>query len=528
MPTKEDIFKTSPRPYQRALVMDHAEDPYFYVQWEQGVGKTKPLIDIASWLWTIDKIDLLLVVAPNGVHFNWVDHELPKHMAVPYKAHALNNSKDTDNVKAHAAAMKEALAYDPEHLSVLTISYHALLKDSLITLYTKGPKRGVIEGRLADLVHGRRAMFVGDELVSIKDPDGEMSKKAVALAARCRYRWGADGTPVDNGPNDLYAQYRVLDARFWEKHSIGSLTSFKARFNIQKSVNVTVYTSDKQGNPVVKRRYNPETKEMEPVRPQQTVGYKNLKELNAIIAPVSSRITKEEAGLNLPPKVYVYEPFEMTKKQREVYDKMKRDFMVEVTRDGQTYLVDAAMAMTRLIRFQQITCGYLPVDSEGKDLVEIDPGKDPRLDALVGLVERQTTQGLLWATYRPCRDKIINALGSRVLCYRAEDSDDQKRATIAKWKAGGAQYLMGHVAGGLARGHTLIEADHVIYHQNMFRHAPRKQSEDRAHRIGQERVVSYFDIVARKSVDQHVVKNLIEKDSWASETLGDMIREWLK
>ena len=48
--------------------------------WEQGTGKTKPVLDTATRLYDEGLIDALLVVAPNGVHRNWLTDEVPAHL----------------------------------------------------------------------------------------------------------------------------------------------------------------------------------------------------------------------------------------------------------------------------------------------------------------------------------------------------------------------------------------------------------------------------------------------------------------
>lgn len=519
------VSPSTPRPYQEAWLEEHGEDSAFFLMWQQGVGKTAPLIANAAWLWQQGKIDLLLVLAPNGVHYNWVDHELPKHMGVPYRAHAFDNNRDTSGNKAHGKDMEYALEPGP-HLNVLTMSYNALLKPSVAEVPDKGKSREtLVGGRLYDLLGSRRTMIVGDELVSIKDPDGRMSKKAVAVARMCRYRRGADGTPVDNGPFDLYALFRFLDIKFWQRFGMGSFTSFKSNFGVFRGMNITLYDTNRAtGAQTIRHRFNPDTRKMEKAQPQQLVEYKNLSELGDMISTISSRLTKEDAGLNLPPQTYVYQPFELTPAQRKVYETMRKEFMVEI--DG--HLIDAPLAMVRLLRLQQITCGYLPTDPDATEFVEIDPGKNPRLDALVGLTDTLSEQGVLWATFRPDRDKILDALGDRVICYRSGDSDDQKREAIEAWRRGDHQFILGHVASGLARGHTLVEGTVGIYYANLYRHAARMQSQDRIHRIGQTRPVTYYDITGRKTVDQKVVESLTGKIEVAAETLGDKLMEWLK
>ena len=87
------------------------------------------------------------------------------------------------------------------------------------------------------------------------------------------------------------------------------------------------------------------------------VGYRDLDKLHAMIQPISTRLTKEQAGLSLPPKLYTRRVFEMAPEQRHIYDQLRREFMVEL--DGGK-LITAAITMVRVTRLQQVACGYLP------------------------------------------------------------------------------------------------------------------------------------------------------------------------
>ena len=55
----------------------------------------------------------------------------------------------------------------------------------------------------------------------------------------------------------------------------------------------------------------------------------------------------------------------------------------------------------------------------------------------------------------------------------------------------------------------------------------RLQSEDRAHRIGQKKSVTYIDIMADETVDSKIVKSLRKKINIASEVLGEELKSWI-
>ena len=76
-------------------------------------------------------------------------------------------------------------------------------------------------------------------------------------------------------------------------------------------------------------------------------------------------------------------------------------------------------------------------------------------------------------------------------------------------------------------GITLTAANTVIYYSNGYDLEKRLQSEDRAHRIGQKKAVTYVDLMAEKTVDEKIVKALRKKINIASEVLGEELRDWI-
>jgi len=76
-------------------------------------------------------------------------------------------------------------------------------------------------------------------------------------------------------------------------------------------------------------------------------------------------------------------------------------------------------------------------------------------------------------------------------------------------------------------GLTLTAADTVIYYSNSFDLEVRLQSEDRAHRIGQTRSVTYVDLISPGTVDEKIVKALRGKINIATEVFGEEFKEWL-
>ena len=74
---------------------------------------------------------------------------------------------------------------------------------------------------------------------------------------------------------------------------------------------------------------------------------------------------------------------------------------------------------------------------------------------------------------------------------------------------------------------TLTEANTVVYYANDFNLDTRIQSEDRCHRIGQKNSVTYIDLISENTIDERIVKSLVNKINLSAKVLGEEAKEWL-
>ena len=111
--------------------------------------------------------------------------------------------------------------------------------------------------------------------------------------------------------------------------------------------------------------------------------------------------------------------------------------------------------------------------------------------------------------------------------YGATSADDRAKA-IKKFQDPDSKvkYFIGNpqTAG---YGITLTEAGTVVYFSNGYDLEKRLQSEDRAHRIGQKKSVTYVDFIAPKTVDEKIVKALRNKIDIASQVMGEELKSWI-
>ena len=452
--------------------------------WEMGCGKTKPTIDTAAYLYSTGKIDGLLVLAPNGVHRNWLSDELPAHMPdfVAWYGVCYHSARARQNKQLRELANM----FEYDGLAVLIMSYDAFITEA----GRDTAKRFLL---------GRNCMFVCDESTKIKTPGAKRTKVLMTASRLAPYRRILTGTPVANSPFDVYSQIRFLDNDFWKRLGMDSFIVFKNYFAIFQRI-----SAGASG-----RGWD------------KLVSYRNLEQLQSWLRSISSRVTKDEV-LDLPPKVYTKRYFELSAPQIKAYAELKTQFITWLDSGEE---VTAALALVRLTRFHQITCGYLPVDETGEVLKPLGP-ENPRLDCLRETLEDVTTQAIIWARFRHDIDLICEMLGPDAVRYDGSTSQRDREDAIDRFKAGKVQFFVANPA-AIGMGVTLLGAKTVIYYTNSFNLTDRLQSEDRPHRLGQTSSIHYIDIVAEGTVDEHIVNRLRSKLDIASQVTGDNLREWI-
>lgn len=477
-------FKTTPFAHQLTEFEQHCHTPARMLAWEQGTGKTKPIIDTAAYLFVRSEINGLLVIAPNGVHRNWISDEIPAHMPDAVLPQTQCHIWYSTDRQSHRKSFEAILRH--RGLAVLTMSHPAVLTP-----------RG--QDAWKRFLQQRRCLYVLDESQRVKNPNAKTSKRILGSHVAAPFRRCLSGTPVDNSPFDLYNQLRFLDPDIWKRMGLHTFAMFKQHFGVWETWQSANGTFPK------------------------CVAYRNLPQLHAALTSLGSRITKDEVLPNLPAKLYSKRYVELTAQQQRVYKQLTDDLIAEMD----SGVVTAALAITRLLRFQQVVCGYLPASDDDPTLVDI-PGGNPRLECLAELCEDLGHKAIVWARFRRDIQLISQHPVFRDRCVVVDGSvtGEARGEALDKFQKGDTQFLIGNPA-AISTGVTLHSAKTVIYYSNSFKLSDRLQSEDRAHRIGTRHAVHYVDLVAPDTVDERIVDSLRQKVNVAATITGDTLREWI-
>lgn len=491
------VYKTEPRDHQREILNKTYDYKSHALFLEMGCGKTKVMLDNISALYEEGKINGALIIAPNGVDLNWVIDEIPAHLPdrILAKSRIMRFSTKKKGTKAH----KAEVVWNREHpgLAWLIMSYDAIMTD---------------DGKEAayKFMEERETFYVLDESVSIKTPGAKRTMRIVRTAWRAKYRRILDGYPTPKGAFDMYSQLGFLDTDFWKKYGWDNFAMFKSYFGVYETA------------------FGKGSTEFE-----KLIGYNHLEELNQIVSTVSTRLLKKDV-LDLPPKIYHTRYFELTPKQREMYDAMEEEYRIWVNSDT---LVTANMAMVRELKLQQISCGYLPI-GEGEPIHRIE-GRNPRLDLLEEFVDTNEEKTIIWARYRLDIELITDMLrkkGNRFkfVTYTGSTDDEERIRAKAEFQKGDALYFVATpAAAGI--GLTLHSAKNAIYYSNSYNLRHRKQSEDRAHRDGLKHPINIIDLLGLNTRDKKIMLNLCGKMNTGDAILGDaachdlrsQLKEWV-
>jgi len=472
-------FKTKPYKHQMtALEKSWHKETYAYFM-EMGTGKTKVLIDNMAMLYDKGKIDGALIVAPKGVVKTWYEQEIPTHLP----DHIENVTVLWQpNITKKQQEKLESLFEIETALHILVMNVEAFSTEKGIKFASK-------------FLNSHKVLMAIDESTTIKTPTAKRTKNIIKLGNYSKYRRIMTGSPVTKNPLDLYTQCEFLDP-FLLNHS--SYYSFRNRYANMKTINV-------RGRSI-----------------QIVHAFQNLAELSEKLQGFSYRVLKEDC-LDLPPKNWTKRHITLSKEQQKVYDQMKKEALA--TLNGK--VTSTMTVITQLMRLQQITCGHFVADDGSTQEI-----KNNRITELMEVLAEIEGKAIIWGHWQKDIQNIVGEIekiygpGS-VVSYYGLTPQDERQDNIRRFQDDPeCRFMVGTPSTG-GYGITLTAANTVIYYSNGYDLEKRLQSEDRAHRIGQKKNVTYIDIIAEDTVDDKIVKSLRKKINIASEVLGEELRDWI-
>ena len=460
-------FKTKPFSHQ----LEGVEYGLKYDRWflgdEQGLGKTKQVIDIAVARKVMYGYRFCLIVCGvNTLKWNWVN-EIHTHS----KEDAYILGQRRKGTKIRIGSTKDKLEdlklmYDRKepHPYFIITNVESFRDKNIADTISDLCKKGII------------GMCAADEMHKMKNPTAQQTKGFLKCLPYCRI--GMTGTPLMNSPMDLYVILKWLG---YESHAF---YSFKQHYCVMGGYGG-----------------------------YEIVGYKNLDQLTAQVREIMLRRLKSEV-LDLPEKIYVDDIVEMDGKQAVMYKEVEAGLKADYINGD----IDLTNPLSALIRLRQTT-GYPGILSD--EITE-----SAKLDRMEELVENCTSNDekvIIFSNWTQMTDAICNKLkssGHNVGVITGETPDSSRQEIVDVFQNNSDLSVLVGTIGAMGTGLTLTAATTVIFVDEPWNKALFDQAVDRAHRIGQKNNITIYSIMCKDTIDERI-HNLIYKKGAMSDAIID-------
>jgi superfamily II DNA or RNA helicase len=393
---------------------------------------------------TLQALALILSRAPGGPTLVVA----PTSVATNWMAEA-ERFAPTLNMKLFGAGKREAMLKDAGAFDVVVVSYGLLQ----------------LEAELFKDV--RWHTIVLDEAQAIKNAHTRRSQAVMAL--RGDFRMAATGTPLENHLGELWNLFRFINPGL-----LGTSDQFNLRFAgpIEKA-------SDKRAELAARTR------------------------LRRLTQPFILRRTKAQVLSELPPRTEIVLPVELSQEEMALYESLRRDALERIATLEAPQAQKQIQILAEMMKLRRAVCN--PV------LVAPDSGiRSSKLDAFARLVDElleNRHKALVFSQFVDHLTLLRKHLDERGIRYQYLDGatpmQERKRRVDAFQAGDGDLFLISLKAGGV--GINLTAADYVIHMDPWWNPAVEDQASDRAHRMGQQRPVTIYRLVARHTIEEGIV-----------------------
>lgn len=471
------VFTTKPYKHQMEGVIYGLEHESFLLGDDQGMGKTKELIDLAMCRKQIDGLKHCLIICGiNGNKYNWADE---------VKIHSREDSwiLGTRFTKRPPIKMIEGSTKDKmEDLNNIPHQFFWITNIETLrggSFKEKQGKRTVTRFPIAEKIQelcdkGIIGMIAFDEAHKAKNPDSQQGKALLSIDCKGP-KIPMSGTFVLNNPLDLYLPLK------WAGFETHSFYAYKQHYC-------------KMGG----------------FGGKEIVGYKNLDELRSMVSKVMLRRVKGDV-LDLPPKVHTIEWVDAYPEQKSLYKDVR-----DQVRDNIDKVKVHPDPLSEMLRLRQVT-GY-------PGILSSTVTKSAKMDRMEELVEDEVSVGgkaIIFSNWSEMTNVIRHKLKKYNPAYiTGEVGSVQRMEEKDRFQNDPNCKVMIGTIGALGTGFTLTAAQLVIFLDEPWNRGIKDQAEDRAHRIGTRGTVRIVTILTRDTVDEGVY-NLVQKKGKMADLLVD-------
>ena len=374
----------------------------------------------------------------------------------------------------------------PYSLSVLT-GTSAKKVEQLKTILRKGLEVAVVNYDSVPLIEKELTAWhpdflICDECSRIKNPTAKMSKATYRIAKVCKYRLILTGTPIQNNPLDFFSQYKVLDDSIFGK----SFYAFKNEYAVLGTYN-------------------------------QPIGWRKLPDLVKKAHSIAFRVTKTEA-LDLPDTIDEIRPVALEDKAQKLYKAFVKESYMELSKGE----VTATNILTRLLRLQQITGGFIRPDEESERYEQISSAKINALEDVIDTAISENKKLVVIARFIPEIREICRMLDKKKIQYAHICGEVKDRAAeVERFQNNPDCMIFVGQLQTVSMGLTLTAASTMVFYSLSYNFADYSQARARIHRIGQKNNCLYIHLVVKNTIDETVLKALEQKENIATKIVDD-------
>jgi len=318
---------------------------------------------------------------------------------------------------------------------------------------------------------------VADEAQAFKNVQTKRSKAVMALQAD--FRMMATGTPIENHLGELWNLFQFINPGL-----LGSLERFNQRF---------ATPIEQQGDRAARKR------------------------LQQLIRPFILRRLKSDVLTELPPRTEITLHVELSDEEIALYEAMRQQAIEKIQEGSLPPGQRRVQILAEIMRLRRACCNPRLVMPESP----IESAKLRTFAAIVEELRENRHKALVFSQFVGHLALIREHLDGRGIRYQYLDgatSGQQRAAAVDAFQAGeGELFLISLKAGGL--GLNLTAADYVIHMDPWWNPAVEDQASDRAHRIGQQRPVTIYRLVARNTIEDKIVQLHDHKRGLADDLL---------
>jgi len=449
-------------PYQLEAFDALKDLTYAGVFHEQGLGKTKIVIDIfLHWL-IADYVDSVIIIVKKSLIKNWYD-ELSKHTYL--KPRILDS-----NIKN--------IYYSFNSPIPVYLTHYELIKTNIkaFSLFLKTRNVGAIL----------------DEAHKIKNPDSALAKSLLTLSPGFKRKIILTGTPVANRPFDIWSIIYFLD----QGESLGKdFKEFKVNLDLPKE------NDEKEG-----------IKEFED----------SIDSVFNKISKFSIRETKDGSKLNLPEKIINNLLCDWETIQYEKYIQIRDELKLVILRDGIPVVDKSDNLLKRLLRLVQIASNPAVLDKSYSN----EPGKFKKLMEILEEIITTDNKVIIWTSFNDNSIWLRNNLREyNPVLINGKINIEDRNTSIDKFKNNIENKILVATPGAAKEGFTLTEANHAIFYDRSFSLSDYLQSQDRIHRISQNKICYIYNLIMNDSIDLWIESLLNMKRLAAQLTQGDITKK---